>query len=416
MLLHELAHYKRGDPWISHAQILLQIAYWYNPLLWLANARTRRAREQAVDEMVLVEMGVEAEAYPTTLLRVAKLGLGRTVAAAGLMGILQPGRGLTQRILHIMSQPVPRTARIGARGLAAVLLLALVTLPMACRRKTEPPPQPPGSETGLPNAGAMKNHVPASGGLRFFTTASLGSCVVNGNAVFHFKGSVDGSDQILITHDGALWTHIARQWPLGPVVVNNTSWNPAEKGYMTTVGPEKFLPESFSLESVDLDVIEGRDVVAIERTNRSLVVYLDDTPAGASQYEFTLHFHPVGVKPASAGRSPAAHVKIAAQVSGSDCIKITASEALLEHKTFLLPSDVSVNGIPWDVGQTIVLKNEGATRFLPDGVDFSTARIVSRQGRDLATAWGEKDALWVRFADNPNGSSPYEIDIAFGPE
>ena len=136
VLLHELAHYKRGDLWVNHAQIFLQIVYWYNPLLWLANASIRRAREQAVDEMVLVEMGEEAQAYPATLLHVAKLGLGRPLAAMGLMGILEPGRGLTQRILHIMNRPLPRTARIGARGLAAVLLLALVALPMACRPKT----------------------------------------------------------------------------------------------------------------------------------------------------------------------------------------------------------------------------------------------------------------------------------------
>jgi hypothetical protein len=109
-------------------------------------------------------------------------------------------------------------------------------------------------------------------------------------------------------------------------------------------------------------------------------------------------------------------LKISAQVDGSDCIKITAGEAVLEHKTHKLPVNVSVNGIAWDVPRTRVLKNDGATKFLPDGVDFSTAKIVSRKGRDLATAWGEKDALWVRFADNPGASDSYEIEIAFGQE
>ena len=140
VLMHELAHYKRADLWVNHAQIVLQILYWYNPLLWLANMGIRRAREQAVDEMVLVEMGEKASEYPATLLHVAKLGMGRPMSALGLMGILEPGRGLTQRILHIMNRPLPRTARIGARGLAAVLLLALVALPMASRSKAEPAP------------------------------------------------------------------------------------------------------------------------------------------------------------------------------------------------------------------------------------------------------------------------------------
>jgi beta-lactamase regulating signal transducer with metallopeptidase domain len=137
VLLHELAHHKRSDLWVNHMQVLLQVLYWYNPLLWLANASIRHTREQAVDEMVLVEMGEEAQAYPVTLLHVAKLGLGRPLASMGLMGILEPGRGLTQRILHIMNRPLPRTARIGVRGVVAVLLLALVVVPMACRPRTE---------------------------------------------------------------------------------------------------------------------------------------------------------------------------------------------------------------------------------------------------------------------------------------
>ncbi len=85
--------------------------------------------------------------------------MGRPLAALGLMGILEPGRGLTQRILHIMNRPLPRTARIGAQGLAAVLLLALVALPMACRSKTEQTPKTAASESAQPNAGAKKDQM-----------------------------------------------------------------------------------------------------------------------------------------------------------------------------------------------------------------------------------------------------------------
>jgi beta-lactamase regulating signal transducer with metallopeptidase domain len=34
VLLHELAHIRRGDLWINLLQTLLQIAYLYHPLLW----------------------------------------------------------------------------------------------------------------------------------------------------------------------------------------------------------------------------------------------------------------------------------------------------------------------------------------------------------------------------------------------
>ncbi len=41
VLFHELAHVQRGDLWINLVQTLLQILYFYNPLLWLANAAIR---------------------------------------------------------------------------------------------------------------------------------------------------------------------------------------------------------------------------------------------------------------------------------------------------------------------------------------------------------------------------------------
>jgi beta-lactamase regulating signal transducer with metallopeptidase domain len=73
VIMHELAHIKRGDLWINTIQVVLQIFYLYNPLFWLANSIIRRVREQAVDETVLVAMGPKDQKYPETLVNVAKL-------------------------------------------------------------------------------------------------------------------------------------------------------------------------------------------------------------------------------------------------------------------------------------------------------------------------------------------------------
>ena len=136
VLLHELAHFKRGDLWLRHAQILLQVFYWYNPWLWLANAIIRRLREQAVDEMVLVEMREEAPAYPATLLQVARLMLERPALGLGLLGILESRNALAQRIRQIVDRPLPRSATLGLRGLLLVGLVGLLALPMAGPRQT----------------------------------------------------------------------------------------------------------------------------------------------------------------------------------------------------------------------------------------------------------------------------------------
>src|SRR6266511_3457441 len=56
VLLHELAHIKRGDVLAHYAQTLLQIIYWWHPLLWLANALIRHLREQPVYKILMVEL------------------------------------------------------------------------------------------------------------------------------------------------------------------------------------------------------------------------------------------------------------------------------------------------------------------------------------------------------------------------
>ena len=56
VLLHELIHLRRGDVWVNCGQALLQILYWWHPLVWLANARIRRVREEAVDDAVMTQL------------------------------------------------------------------------------------------------------------------------------------------------------------------------------------------------------------------------------------------------------------------------------------------------------------------------------------------------------------------------
>jgi hypothetical protein len=70
--------------------------------------------------------------------------------------------------------------------------------------------------------------------------------------------------------------------------------------------------------------------------------------------------------------------------------------------------------VRWSVQEANVLQDSGTNQFLPSGVEFSTARIVSRKGRDLATLCEKDGGLWVWFADSPNGSDSYELEIAFG--
>jgi len=131
VLLHELAHIRRGDLCVNLIQALLQIVYFFHPLLWLANTIIRRVREQAVDETVLAALGEEAEDYPKTLLSVSKLAFGRPALSLRLLGVVESKKALTARIKLIVSRPFPKSAKLGCAGLVLIFVIAAFLLPMA---------------------------------------------------------------------------------------------------------------------------------------------------------------------------------------------------------------------------------------------------------------------------------------------
>ncbi len=135
VLLHELAHVRRGDLWINLLQTLLQIVYFYNPLLWMANVIIRRVREKAVDEAVLVAMGETARQYPETLVNIAKLAFRRRPhLSLRLIGVVESKSALRSRIKHMLARPIPKTAKVSLLGMTVVFLAAAVLLPMAKAR------------------------------------------------------------------------------------------------------------------------------------------------------------------------------------------------------------------------------------------------------------------------------------------
>ncbi len=131
VLLHELCHIKRRDLWVNLAQSLLQILYFFNPMLWLANIIIRQVREKAVDEMVLSKLGSGSKIYCNTLIDIAGIAFTRPHLSLRLIGVVESKSALQDRIKHIIARPLPKSARLGWISTAAVLVMAAVLLPMA---------------------------------------------------------------------------------------------------------------------------------------------------------------------------------------------------------------------------------------------------------------------------------------------
>ncbi len=143
VLLHELAHVKRRDTWVHLAQTVLQVLYWCHPLVWVANRVIREAREQAVDESVLVTTGGQAPEYSQTLLDVAAAALLRPPLGVGLLGVVESRSRLGQRIRHILAFPSPRSARLGWAQLLALAAIGIVAVPLGLGQPAAAPKPTP---------------------------------------------------------------------------------------------------------------------------------------------------------------------------------------------------------------------------------------------------------------------------------
>lgn len=98
VLLHELAHIKRGDLWVHGICMVLQVVYCFNPLLLLVGRQLRHLSELGCDTTVARILRERTPAYRETILRTARRMLARPVSAGlGLLGLFEnPSRLLVR--------------------------------------------------------------------------------------------------------------------------------------------------------------------------------------------------------------------------------------------------------------------------------------------------------------------------------
>ncbi len=137
MLLHELAHIKRGDLVMHSLYMLLQIVYWYHPLLWLVRRHLHHLRELSCDGTVAELLRERTLAYRQTLLETARRLLTTSVEPGlGLLGLFEDSNHLLVR-LNWLTKPTWRYCTMKRAIVATIALLMFAcVLPMAQGRES----------------------------------------------------------------------------------------------------------------------------------------------------------------------------------------------------------------------------------------------------------------------------------------
>jgi bla regulator protein BlaR1 len=142
LLVHELAHFRRGDHWVRLLELLVTILYWWHPAAWWARHELREAEEQCCDAWVLWLWPRDSRHYATALLDTVDFVSERRacIAQSSLhrnrlfpaVPVLASGMGefhrLKRRLIMIKSNQVTR--KLSGAGFASVCGLAAVLLPV----------------------------------------------------------------------------------------------------------------------------------------------------------------------------------------------------------------------------------------------------------------------------------------------
>ena len=143
VLLHELAHARRGDWILQMAAEALRCVWWFNPLVWMVRARLRRESEHAADDLVLAQ-GVPAATCATHLVELAREVREHRRTWLPAPAMARPSN-LEWRLSTMLNprtnrRPLTRFARIGSLGvlvLVSIVVGGLQVGPVSASRSAE---------------------------------------------------------------------------------------------------------------------------------------------------------------------------------------------------------------------------------------------------------------------------------------
>lgn len=108
VLLHELAHVRRGDILLATLSAVSRALYWFHPIVRWSASTLRVAREEACD-LAVVESGVRRSAYAECLLRVADESGGLLCIGGRMPRLVAPvavgmagSRGIDARLRRLL--------------------------------------------------------------------------------------------------------------------------------------------------------------------------------------------------------------------------------------------------------------------------------------------------------------------------
>ncbi|MGE5834527.1 MAG: M56 family metallopeptidase [Acidobacteriota bacterium] len=160
VIVHELAHVKRGDHLVGWLELTAGIVWWWNPLFWFVRSSLREQAELACDAWVISALPDGRRAYAEALLALSAAAVPGTVSRSMALIGIRPGsrRALERRLVMIMKGRAP--LHLSRAGLLALALIAAATLPAWATGSSQQAPPPPAAPVVQPKPSPQETPAP----------------------------------------------------------------------------------------------------------------------------------------------------------------------------------------------------------------------------------------------------------------
>jgi bla regulator protein blaR1 len=126
ILAHELVHVRRHDNLTAAIHMLVEIVFWFHPMVWWIESRMLKERERACDEAV-VQLAGRPEVYAEGLLKACRFCAEPPLIC--MSGIT--GADLRDRIIRIMTEHLVQKMDLSRKLLLGGVAFASLAIPVA---------------------------------------------------------------------------------------------------------------------------------------------------------------------------------------------------------------------------------------------------------------------------------------------
>ncbi len=265
VLAHEMCHVRRRDNLTAALHMVVEVIFWFHPLVWWIGAHLVDERERACDEAVL-SLGSQPRDYAQGILNICKSYLESPLACVS--GVT--GSDLKKRIQAILTGRVARDLSLAKKVVLAIAAGAAITLPIAL------------GMVGAPLIPVQQSRLAAPK----FQVASIDSC----NAFHQGSFSMYSPGRLLQSQCTTMQRLIEQAYGL----FANGHWNPASS--LTVTGPAWVSSDLYEIHAQAADprsratmngpmlqaLLEDRLKLKFHRETRNIPIYALTVAEGGS--------------------------------------------------------------------------------------------------------------------------------------